>query len=44
MAKLYFPGPEEWADFQAALVPDGLDQYIARVDLLNAGTEMIGIP
>ena len=44
MAELYFPGPEEWADSQAALVPDGLDQYIERVDLLNAGTEMIGIP
>jgi hypothetical protein len=44
MAELYFPDASSRRRFQAELPDDGFGQYIARLDTLSAGTEMVGIP
>jgi hypothetical protein len=44
MAELYFPDTASWERFRETLPDDGMGEYIERLEVRTAGTEMIGIP
>jgi hypothetical protein len=44
MAELYYPDSASWDSFLAAMPADGIQNFIERLDILSAQTEMIGIP
>lgn len=43
LAELYFHDASGWADYKAAIQPDGMEAWVDSATVLHAHTEMIGI-